>query len=85
MNVFDFQKNKCIYCDVNMTFDFNVHSRTPTDISIQRVDNSKGHNKYNCVLCCIRCNYTRQETKHDMDYYTECFNYVRNCEAKASI
>jgi DNA-directed RNA polymerase subunit RPC12/RpoP len=46
---------KCPYCDV----DFTYEERCKTLITIERKDNSIGHTKANCILCCFSCNSRR--------------------------
>lgn len=46
---------KCPYCDV----DFTYEERCKTLVTIERKDNSIGHTKANCILCCFRCNSLR--------------------------
>jgi len=43
---------KCPYCDV----DFTYGEKCKTFVTIERKDNSIGHTKANCILCCYVCN-----------------------------
>lgn len=36
----------------------------PDLATIERLDNSIGHIKSNCVICCRTCNYTKKSNKH---------------------
>jgi len=46
----------CYYCEVQLQyFDFN-----DTLATIERLDNSKGHIKSNCVIACRKCNLSRE-------------------------
>jgi len=45
----------CYWCKVELQYtEYNK-----TLASIERLDNKKGHNKDNCVLCCLDCNKKR--------------------------
>jgi len=53
------QDNKCGYCKVIMELTFEKTSN-PNQITIERLDNTIGHIKTNCVYACWRCNrFTR--------------------------
>ena len=43
---------KCPYCDVEFTYG----ELCKTFVTIERKDNSIGHTKANCILCCYSCN-----------------------------
>lgn len=48
--------NRCHYCDVEFTY----NERCDTLVSIERLNNSIGHIKSNCVLACLSCNLKHQ-------------------------
>ena len=48
--------NKCHYCDVEFTY----NEVCDTLVSIERLNNSIGHIKSNCVLACLSCNHRHQ-------------------------
>lgn len=50
------QEGKCIYCQVKMLYGEGQARNVPDGLSIQRMDNSIGHMKSNCVLSCLKCN-----------------------------
>jgi len=53
-SLFDESMN-CHYCDIEMQF-----SKYRSDmVTIERLDNSIGHSKSNCVLACRTCNFKR--------------------------
>ena len=62
MSLYEEQQGKCFYenCNCEMTLDFNKSCRTPTQISIQRLDNETAHIKSNCVLSCFFCNVIKR-------------------------
>ena len=52
---------QCYYgdCEVNLQY-----TEYQDDLaSIERLDNSIGHIKSNCVLCCLKCNVSRKSNK----------------------
>ena len=67
LSLYDEQQGKCFYksCNCEMTLDFNKSCKTPTQISVQRLDNKIAHIKSNCVLSCLFCN---------------CVKHMENCE-----
>jgi hypothetical protein len=52
------QDQQCYHCNGEMTLDF---TRSPSQISIQRLNNDLPHIKTNCVLACLSCNLNRKE------------------------
>jgi hypothetical protein len=59
--VWNDQTQQCYHCNCEMTLDFSVTTRSPTQISIQRLNNDLPHLKLNCVLACLSCNLKRKE------------------------
>lgn len=54
-NLIDDCKNKCFYCDCDLQYvEFLENLGT-----IERLDNSIGHIRGNCVIACRTCNYSR--------------------------
>ena len=51
----------CYYCpnDFNINID-KKNNRERTDITAERLDNSRPHTKDNCVLCCLHCNVSKK-------------------------
>lgn len=47
--------NGCIYCECD----------SDIKIGIDRIDNSKPHNRANVVPCCTRCNFIRRNMPHE--------------------
>lgn len=45
----------CYYCDIQFTY----NEKCSTLVTIERIDNSIGHIKSNCVLSCYACNVKR--------------------------
>ena len=62
------QLDKCIYCAIELTTQINKQ-RFPNKLTIERIDNSIGHNKFNCVLACFSCNNKRQKRYTFEEFY----------------
>ena len=50
---------KCYYCSCDMRIMYKF-VREPTQWTIDRIDNDKGHNINNIVLACLKCNLSRK-------------------------
>ena len=59
------QNNRCAFCTIDMQTDNRKHS---DGLTIQRLDNTIGHTKPNCLLSCAQCNCKRVETGCSDDY-----------------
>ena len=60
------QKGICFYedCRCEMVLTFNTHTtKLDNQISVQRLDNSLGHIKSNCVFSCFKCNVLLRKEK----------------------
>lgn len=71
------QDKKCVYCDIpeellNQIRD--THNNKCINLSIDRVDNSRGYEEGNLVLACLRCNYI----KNDFFTYDEMREIAQN-------
>lgn len=53
----------CFYCSKKMQLYFAAHDFC----SIERILNDVGHNKENCVLCCLECNLKRTGSYGNLD------------------
>jgi len=54
-NLIDNSNNKCYYCQCDLQYIHYNHTLG----TIERINNTLGHIKSNCVICCRTCNYTR--------------------------
>ena len=52
-------KMKCHYCCLEILL-FYTLSRDPLQWTLDRIDNSLGHNKNNVVIACLKCNLERR-------------------------
>jgi hypothetical protein len=64
--ILDHQEWKCYHCDQYLLLENG--KRDSDQLSIDRVNNSKGHFKGNVVLSCWHCNYKRRKT--DINIFT---------------
>ena len=56
-------QNKCFYCNEAMV----LQDYLPRDVkqwTLDRIDNRRGHNKDNVVVCCLKCNLQRRNQPH---------------------
>jgi len=53
--------NKCYYCN-EICYIFYQHIRCPNQWTLDRIDNSIGHNLNNVVIACLQCNLKRKNT-----------------------
>jgi len=66
LGLWETQTGLCGYetCKCEMVLTFNLETRNPQQISIQRLDNNIAHIKSNVILSCFECNVIkRMETK----------------------
>lgn len=59
--IWDNQKGKCYYTGLDMNFTFSLS--LPKQMSLDRIDSSKGYTKDNVVLCCQFINYAKHDYK----------------------
>ena len=59
-NLLDLYEN-CIYCNCEL----NLDKRNPKLATIERLDNSLGHIKRNCVVACFTCNVNHVGDKYN--------------------
>jgi len=64
--ILNHQNWKCFHCSKYLLLEKG--NRDPDQVSVDRVDNLKGHSKGNVVLSCLECNLRRQNT--DINIFT---------------
>ena len=67
---------KCYYCSCEM-FILYEHVRELSQWTIDRIDNSMGHNKENFVLSCLNCNIKRRTKSSDKFLFTKQLNIIK--------
>ena len=72
---------KCHYCkcDMSILYDF---SREMKQWSVDRIDNSKGHNNDNFHLACLDCNLKRRCRTDEKFLFTKQLNIVKHDDKK---
>ena len=68
LNLWDQQNGKCALSDVQMTYDM-LSGRTPTNISIDKINRNLGYTKDNVQLVCMACNQMKSDLSDDMLYF----------------
>lgn len=70
-------KNLCFYCkqSVQVLYD---HVREPMQWTLERINNSFGHNKSNVVIACLNCNLHRKTMHHERYVFTKQLKIVKN-------
>jgi hypothetical protein len=56
--------NTCYYCKSTIKL-FYEKVREPIQWTLERLDNSLGHNTNNCVIACLKCNLSRRTMYHE--------------------
>jgi hypothetical protein len=69
-------ENRCFYCKetVNVLYE-NV--REPKQWTLERIDNSRGHNKDNVEIACLNCNLHRKTMHHERYLFTKELNIIK--------
>ena len=63
-------KLKCLYCEQKLML-FYKESKQDNQWTLDRIDNSMGHNTNNVVISCLECNLKRRNTDLDKFKYTK--------------
>jgi hypothetical protein len=69
-------KNKCYYCKENVNVLYEI-VREPKQWTLDRLDNSFGHNNDNVVIACLICNVRRRTMYHERYVFTKQLNIVK--------
>lgn len=76
------QEGKCSLSGIPMTYSLR-EGRIPTNISIDKIDRSKGYTVGNIQLVCMACNQIKSDLTEE-EMYNFCKNIVRTYENKNS-
>lgn len=60
---------KCTHCLEPMLIEYAT--RDPKQWTVDRIDNTMGHNIGNVVLCCLKCNLKRRNTPMEKFRFTK--------------
>ena len=66
----------CKYCSTKMQIFYQV-SKEPKQWTLDRIDNSLGHNNDNVVICCLGCNLKRRRLDHDKFLFSQKMKLVK--------
>ena len=69
-------KLKCYYCKTNCLLAYE-NVREKNQWTLDRLDNSKGHNKDNVVISCLGCNLKRRTTDDKKFKFTKQMRVVK--------
>jgi hypothetical protein len=61
---------KCFYCR-GQVYLFYEYVREPKQWSLERIDNSQGHNTDNVEIACLECNLRRKTMYHERFVFTK--------------
>jgi protein-arginine kinase activator protein McsA len=74
------QKGKCALSNLDMTFELNA-GRTPTNLSVDRINPNEGYTENNTQLVCMAINQMKSDFTND-EIYKFCKNFVLTYEEK---
>ena len=80
MELWDKQKGMCALSGIEMTFELKM-GRTHTNVSIDKIDRTKGYTVGNVQLVCMACNQIKSDMTEEAMYYF-CKNIVEQYENK---
>ena len=63
-------KLQCFYCNCDLTIIYD-DCRQKNQWTLDRIDNSCGHNKDNILIACLECNLKRRDMDKDKFYFTQ--------------
>jgi hypothetical protein len=61
---------RCFYCREDVLLLYEI-VRDPKQWTLERVYNTKGHNKDNVEICCLSCNIKRRTMYHEKYKFTK--------------
>ena len=72
---------KCFYCNksVNVLYE---EVRDPTQWSLERIDNTFGHNYNNIVIACLYCNLHRRTIYYERYVQTKQIMNIQKCDSQ---
>ena len=59
----DGKNTYCPNCNIILDIDIDLNNNITSNISADRIDNSKGHNKDNIKILCVDCNKKKSNKK----------------------
>lgn len=74
------QNGKCALSGIEMTYELQK-GRTPTNVSIDKIDRTKGYIPENIQLVCMACNQMKSDMSEE-ELYSFCKNIIKTYEDK---
>lgn len=74
------QNGKCAISGIEMTYELQK-GRTPTNVSIDKIDRTKGYVPENIQLVCMACNQMKSDMSEE-ELYSFCKNIIKTYEDK---
>ena len=69
-------KLKCYYCKTDCLITYE-NVREQSQWTLDRIDNSIGHEKDNVVICCLKCNLKRRTTDDEKFKFTKQMRIIK--------
>lgn len=76
LHLFEKSSLKCFYC-LNTVELFYEYVREPKQWTLERLDNSIGHNYGNLEIACLSCNIKRRTMYHERFVFTKQLNIIK--------
>lgn len=70
----------CFYCNTEVHVLYEI-VREVNQWTLDRVDNSHGHNRDNVIIACLKCNLNRKTMYHERYAFTRQFTLVKKMDA----
>ena len=67
----------CFYCKTPVQI-WYIMSREPEQWTLERIDNTKGHNKNNVEIACLSCNLKRRCMYHERFRFTKQIQFIKS-------
>ena len=80
LDLWDKQNGICALSGIKMTYELKK-GRTPTNVSIDKIDRTKGYIIGNIQLVCMACNQIKSDMSEELMYYF-CKKIVEHYESK---
>jgi hypothetical protein len=77
INKMETEKLQCYYCHSIMSILYE-YCREPSQWTLDRIDNEKGHNSNNVLLSCLECNLKRRRINKDSFEFTKNLQIICN-------
>lgn len=83
MYLWEKQKGKCALSGINMTYEF-YKGRVNTNVSVDRIDSTKGYTKDNIQLVTMAANQMKNDLQMD-EFISLCKSVINNYESTYNI